>query len=503
MNNANLKSTPTANHRLRSGTLGTTAIAFFVISAAAPLTGVAGGFPLGMLLGNGVGIPFAFLLITILLLLFSVGYTQIAHHITNAGAFYAFVAQGFNGRLGGAAAYVALLAYNAMSFGLYGLFGAVASGTMGDLFGIALPWYVYSFLALAIIGVMGYRKIELSLKLLAVLVVLEFLVVMVLGLTIAGSGGAGGADGTGIGMSSFTWTALLSGTPTLGFLLCFSSFMGFESTTIYAEEAKQPKISVPRATYAAVLVIGIFYSFAAWMMVEGTGATILVETISNLKNPDGTPNPSLFIYTLTDKYGGPALTLVTQLLFISSIFAALQAFHNATARYFYVLGREGLLPLHLGRTHERHQSPHSGSLLQTILAAIVVLVFVLFAIDPVLGLFTWLTTLATLAIILIMATVSFAVIGYGLHNPHLHLSPWRSKLAPALSGAFMIVIAFMVTSHFDIMIGADPATPGSALLVFGLPLLVPLAAVIGFVVASRLASSDPKAYAAMGKSQID
>ena len=40
-------------HQLRHATLGTSGVAFFVISAAAPLTAMAGGAPVAMLLGNG------------------------------------------------------------------------------------------------------------------------------------------------------------------------------------------------------------------------------------------------------------------------------------------------------------------------------------------------------------------------------------------------------------------------------------------------------------------
>jgi amino acid transporter len=47
------------------------------------------------------------------------------------------------------------------------------------------------------------------------------------------------------------------------------------------------------------------------------------------------------------------------LLFISSVFAALLAFHNAVARYLYALGREGLVPERLGRTHASTSVPMS------------------------------------------------------------------------------------------------------------------------------------------------
>src|SRR6185295_14163130 len=125
-------------------------------------------------------------------------------------------------------------------------------------------------------------------------------------------------------------------------------------------------------------------------------------------------------------YIGPALTTVMSLLFISSVFAALLAFHNAVARYLYALGREGLVPAQLGRTHTKHLSPYTGSLSQSILAFVVVLIFVITRQDPVLALFTWLTQLGTLAIIVLMALASFAVVAFFARNRDLDSNVWRT-----------------------------------------------------------------------------
>ena len=64
------------SQQLRHGRLGMYAVAFFVISAAAPPTAMAGGAPVAMLLGNGPGIPPAYVVVTVILLIFSVGYTR-------------------------------------------------------------------------------------------------------------------------------------------------------------------------------------------------------------------------------------------------------------------------------------------------------------------------------------------------------------------------------------------------------------------------------------------
>ena len=146
---------PTNTHQLRRGRLGVVGVAFFVISAAAPLTAMAGGAPVAMLLGNGEGLPFAYVIVSLLLLIFAVGYTAMARHHTSTGAFYSYVARGLRQKAGGSAAIIALLGYNAMQIGLYGLFGAATAGFCADSLGLDLPWYVYVFLAMALIAVLG------------------------------------------------------------------------------------------------------------------------------------------------------------------------------------------------------------------------------------------------------------------------------------------------------------------------------------------------------------
>lgn len=471
--------------RLRRDALGVVAITFFVVSAAAPLTAVAGGFPIAMLLGNGAGVPAATLVVMAILLVFSVGYTAMARHISNAGSFYAFTARGLGGVAGGAAAYIAVLAYNTMQMGLYGLFGAVAAGTFATFTGHDSPWYIWSLGAWVIVGIMGYRQIDLSAKVLGLLVIAEYLVVLVLDVAIVGNGGAGHNS-----VYSFTPTAFFNGSWVIGMLLCFASFMGFEATTIYGEEAREPSRTIPRATYLSVVVIGVFYAFTSWCMVNGTGPEKLMEVLGGLKDP------TTFIYTLSDQFVGTGLSQIMSLLFISSVFAALLAFHNAAARYFYVLGREGLLPASLGRTHDEHQSPHLGSVLQSAFALAVVLVFVVTGQDPVLALFTWLTNLATLSVITLMALVSFSVVVFFMREPRLAPSPLQGVLAPIVAGLVLAFIAVMVVTNFQLLTGAQ-----SPFLAYGLTALVPLAGILGAIAANMLKSNDSVRYAQLGAHQ--
>ena len=457
------------------------AITFLVVSAAAPLTAAGGGVPPSMLFGNGAGIAGSFAIVTVILLLFSVGYVAKSRHVKNAGAFYAFAAKGLGGRVGGAAAMVAILAYNAMQIGLLGLFGAIASGTMGG-FGLTLPWYVWSYIAIALVAVLGYRQVDLSAKVLMGLVLAEFAIVLALDAAILLSGGD-----AGLNLQPFAWSQITSGTPSIGILFCFAAFIGFEATTIYSEEAINPAVTVPKATYLSVGMIGVFYVLTSWLMVMGIGVDKLMPTLQ------GYPDPAMFLFELSGRYLGGALTTVMGVLFMTSVFAAVLAFHNAVARYKYVAGREGLLPDSVGVTHPVHQSPHVGSIIQTVLALVVVTVFVVAGLDPVLNLFVWLTQLGTLAVLGLMALTSFSVLAF-FSRDAMGESALSTKVFPVLTGLVMAYLYVIIFRDFGALTGA------AGWLGLALPSLVPLAALIGFVLASGLAGRDLARFGRMGQS---
>ncbi|WP_027794529.1 APC family permease [Paraburkholderia acidipaludis] len=481
--NVAVDSTPSTE--LRKGALGLGFIVFFVISAAGPLVAIAGGFPIGIMLGNGAGTPSLLIATVAILLMFAAGYTAMSRHITNAGGFYAFTARGLGGTAGGAAALLALLGYNTMQIGLYGMFGAVTAGFLSMHFGVQVPWWACSLVAMASIAVLGYRQIDLSAKVLSLLVMGEYVVVLILDVAILKAGGAHGVD-----TASFTPHVFLGGAPAIGFLFCFASFIGFEATTIYSEEAKDPQRTVPLATYISVLLIGSFYAFSVWCMIVGAGSAEVVKTLTALSDP------TTFLYSLSSRYANATLTDAMSVLFITSVYAGLLAFHNSASRYFYATGREGLLPARLGRTHPVHSSPHAGSVAQTVLAAAVVLVFIVAKADPVLTLFSWLTNVATLCIIALMALSSAAVMAFFGRLPAAEESAFRVKVLPALSCVALVVVLVLAIVNFPLLTGAGAG------LSYALTALLPVFAVIGVIAAVGLKRRNPRAFAQLGSSKL-
>lgn len=472
------------SQQLRSGTLGLGFIVFFVISAAGPLTAIAGGYPIAILLGNGAGTPALAVLALLILLAFAAGYTAMARHFTHAGGFYALIANGLGGTTGGGAAAVAMLGYNAMQVALYGLFGAVVSGFVSTHFGVTLPWWLYGALALASIAVLGYRNIDLSAKLLSVLVVGEYLVVLVLDVAILRAGG-------NAGLVSAPWrpSVVMSGTPAIGLLFAFATFIGFEATTLYSEEAKDPERTIPLATYLSVLLIGGFYAFSLYCIVIGAGADTIVQQIAALQDP------TMLLYVLSDQYAGHGLTIAISLLFITSVYAALLAFHNAAARYFFAAGREGLLAPKLGYVHAVYRSPHAGSVLQSVIGVVVLAVFAVLGADPVLVMFSWLSNIATLCVLLLMVLTSLAVMAW--FRRHGSQGRWlRVQCLPAVSGLLLALVLAMAIRHFAVLTGASESLSQAMAC-------VPFACfAAGCLMATRLKRRNPIQFCQLGRTRV-
>jgi amino acid transporter len=472
--------TTSSSNQLRKDALGVGAVTFMVISAAAPLTGAAAAIPLGMLLGNGLGLPLTFILLTILMLVFAVGYLAMARHINNAGAFYAFNARGLGGHVGGAVAAIALLSYNAMQIGLLGLLGGAAAGTFAPM-GLDLPWWVWSLIAIAIVGFLGYRQVNLSAKVLTVLVILEYLIILLVDGAVIAQGGD-----SGLSMPLFSTTNLFSGSLPVALLFALGCWIGIEATTIYAEEAKDPRNTIPKATYLSILLIGGFFLLTSWVAIVATGVDKVMPAIGALKDP------TAYLFEVAGRYAGGTVATIMGLLFVTSIFAAVSAFHNYIARYTYVMGREGLLPASVGVTHAQHLSPHMGSIIQTVCAVVVVGLFAVLGLDPILNLFTWISQIGTLGIIAMMALTSFAVIAF-FNRDARGENALATKVAPLVAGLIMLVLFGYIFLNY----GGLTGTSGALGII--LPALVLVAAVVGYVLAGGLKSSNPDKFARMGE----
>ncbi|MDH6207318.1 amino acid transporter [Aurantimicrobium minutum] len=476
---------------LKKGRLGVLGIVFFVVAASAPLVGMTGAVPVAMLAGNGAAAPGAYLAVGIVLLLFSVGYTAMAHKVTNTGAFFAYVGRGLGIKAGVASAFISIVGYVTIQLAIYGFFGAILSGQMATL-GLELPWYVWSILAWALVTALSLLSVDVGAKVLGTLMILELLSLIITAIAILANGGP---EGWNIGASfapDQIFAGGFGGGAGIAIAFAFASFIGFEATAIYGEESVDPKKTVRRATYWAIGIITALFAVVSFAMVTGMGANAIFDQVIERSSIEGVPlaDPAAVLFSLTDQYVGGWMVTIMSWLVVSSLFAGLLAFQNATARYFFAMGRGGILSERFAHVNKAG-APRAGVILTSIIALVVIVIFAVAQLDPVLNLFFWMSAITAISIILVEILVSVAVIAYFAKNSGANA--WQGKIAPALAAIGLVLGEYLLMSRFNLLAGTvadgvDPSLPESAWalspLGWFLVLLPFIAGIIGFIVAA-------------------
>lgn len=458
--------------------LGIPAVLFFVLAGVAPLTVAAGVIPTAYATTGLTGIPAAFLVIAVILAIFAVGYVAMTRHITNSGAFYAFVSHGLGRMAGVAAALVALLAYSCLQIGLYGALGPAAAGEAAAHLGIHAPWWTWALIAWALVSVLGLLRVDIAGKVLGVLLTLEIL--LILAETVSGLlQPAGGHLSFGT-LSPADLVAHGFGTFGVLAVVAVLGFVGFEQAPVLAEEARNARRTVPLATYLALGMIAIVYAGASWAMAANAGTSHVVKAA-------GTEGPGLLF-----GLGGGFLPQAASLLFMTSLFAAALAFHNTTWRYMFALGREHVLPPALGRTGANN-IPKAASLVQSATAVVVIVFYAISGLDPMSKLFFWLGTTGGLGVLLLLALTAVAVVVFFARDSRGETA-WRRLIAPAIAACLLIGMVTLAVRNYATLLGVPPAST----VAWALPASYAVVASLGLAWGLVLKARRPALYAAVG-----
>ncbi|MFC9680976.1 APC family permease [Streptomyces sp. NPDC056948] len=472
---------------LRADRLGTGGLLLSVLAATAPLMVVAGVMPTTFAVMGIVGQPLLFVVLGVVLVLFSVGYAEMSRHVHNAGAFYAYISRGLGGTAGAGAALVALVAYNALQIGIYGIFGFEVSGLLATYADVEIAWWIPALVAALAVGLLGWLKIDVNARVLGVLLVIEVLLVVIFDVAALADPGK-----EGLSLHAFNPDTLTGAGVGTALCFCIAAFLGFEQAPVYAEETSRPHVLVPRVMFFAVGGVAVFFALSSWALTVATGPSAIVGTAQ--KQSAG------LLFFLTESRLGGTFTDVLHVLFVTGMFAALLSFHNVVARYAFAMGREGLLPAAFGRTSGTSGAPGTGSLLQTVVAVVVVVAFAI-ADDkpvgdptaPVLQLFTWLGNIGALGVILLMAAASLSVIVFFVRRGAAGAQAWRLVTA-TLSGLALLVIAGYTVKDFEVLVGAGPDSS----LSWVLPGVIGLALAAGLVLGLVLRARAPEKHARIG-----
>jgi amino acid transporter len=396
----------------------------------------------------------------IVLLLFSVGYATMSHYVTNTGAFFAYVGRGLGIVPGVGSAFVSTLAYLTVQWGVLGFLSGQLDFYMQAKFSIDIDWWIYAIVLIVIVWALSAMSVDIGAKVLGVFLTVEVAALLVLAVAILAQGGASGIDFGASFNPSNIFAGGLSGGAGIAFAFALASFIGFEATAIYSEESKDPKRTVPRATYMSVVFITVLFGIVGLALVSGLGAEGISDKVFEVTAIDGVPlsDPSAVLFSLSTSFVGSWLTELFSVIVLTSLFAATLAFQNSASRYLFSMGRAGVLPKALDKVNGR-QSPMVATSIVSVLALALVVISIIFAWDPILNLFYWFGAVAVIAIVLTEILVSISVIVY-FRRTKEDTRVWHTLIAPILSIIGLVVGEYMLMSNFNLFSGTSSGDGG-------------------------------------------
>jgi amino acid transporter len=424
-------------HKLKKHAIGLYGVLFLTLTGSAPISAMMFNTPIVVGYGQGVGAPAAFLVATVVLVIFSVGYVAMAREKTTAGGFYSYISYGLGREVGIGAGYASLLAYSVFEASLAGGFAYFLNLKLAA-FGVNVGWPWLALGMVLLISGLTYFDVRLSTVVLAAGLITEVVMLVIFDIFMYAHGHMPAAAINpvnafkGLAASGSGDTKVAAGAIGIGLFFAFWSWVGFEMAPNYGEESKNPKKNVPRALYISVIGLGIFYTLTSWAPFAGYSSV-------NAAAHQAQTNPAQYFLAPANSVAGHWVGSLLSYLIITGSFACGMAFHNTTARYAYSLGREGLLPRQLGRTHHRYKSPHIASIVQTVVAALIVIGFAVFtgSNDPTsqayVQLYGLMAVMGVIIILAVQSLVSLSIFIYFERHPSLRGHWWKTRLAPALA----------------------------------------------------------------------
>lgn len=450
---------------LRKNTLGLFSLVFFVVAAASPLTGVVGGLPVAIIAGNGGGIPAIYIMACIILMIFSVGYITMSRYVNDAGAFYTYISKGLGENWGASASILALIAYMSIQTAIIAMLGFFSQLFLEQHLALHVPWWALSMLFTVIAWILGIKRVEVGGKLLGVLMLAEVAIVLLTDVSLL-------IKKTGpLNFSSFEPTVFMQGNLGIAFIFAIASFIGFESTAIYAEECRDPHKTVPRATLFALLIITVFFCFTSWSMVQAYG----FDQIVNIARKD----PGNFIFDITRQYVGQWAVETMSVLLITSLFAAALAFHNNISRYIFSISRDGLIWKELCMTHPTNGTPHNASHAHSVILLLLLAGMGGTNMDPMVQIFAFGSAIATLSILVLQVGVCAAVIMFFRHIGNHNHSAWQVYWAPLAALTAMSITIILAINNLQVLSGSDSK------LVPYIPWFIAICASTGYVMSVK------------------
>ena len=445
------------------------------VAASSPLVVLAGG-DVAMYASTGVvGVPLSFVVVAGALVPLTVGYVAASRHLGHAASAYALLAHGLGRGVGVAGAAVALVCYSAIGTSLFGFLGVVVVGWLQV--GV---WWQWALLAWAVVALLGVTRFSTNVGFIAMVVVAQ----LVVAAAVIAAGLRHRAGGS-LSLSGFAPGGLFVSGVGGALTFAIAAFIGYESGPAYSEETRLGG-RVGRATFAALGFLGVLYPVQAWALQVAVGTDRIAAAAAD-------PDAGLPFALLGSGWVPLALGVL-----VVAIFAAIMSFHHTVARYLFALGREHVAPpglARVGRGGAQAGAPVVASATQSVVALAVIAGVAASGGDPMVDLFTPLSTLAAIGVLALLVGCSWAAARYFRHGGGTHEGVLVRRVAPIVGVVAGGAVLVTMVSNLHALLGV----PAGAALTWVLPGLVGLAATIGLCWAWWLRYHRPGVFDGIGR----
>jgi amino acid transporter len=475
---------------LRRDAIGLREVLFQSITDMAPGAAIAASIPAGALYAGGA-LPLSVLIALVACLLSASCIGLLARELPSAGSLATYAARGLHPAVG------FLTAWGYMLVGvliaplvLLQLGFTVASTVNAEFAGYpASLWWPWSLAGAVIILVAGFYGIRTSARLGTILGITEIAVFLVLAVFFVVH--AGHANTAAVFTTRYTPKGYhgVSGV-IAGSVYSVLAFGGFEGAAPLAEEARDPRRTIPRAVLLAALGIGLLYVFTTYAVDLAFGPAGFAGF--------GSSGAASWEGMARSLYG--LFWFFVFLAIVNSTIANSNAGMNVASRTGFAMGRIGAFPHALAQVHPKHRSP-----VVAIVAAFVLTV----AVDLGLGLpynpvnaFAMIGTGLVIVSVAVYIVVNAACIGYfaspSRRGPGRRWNPLLHLIIP-LAGIAAFAPAWLTAAGIRAFSFVAPLTAPSSYMGPGVAGFM----VVGVIYLVYLYLKDPRRVTEVGLVHID
>lgn len=308
----------------------------------------------------GLALVFAFVLVWPAILLFMNSLAEFSRRVTSAGGLYAYNLRTWGAKFGFVYGWTFMGAYMVLAAAGFAVFGGWLAEWLLSQFGIDIPWWLITLVALAAVTVLSMLGITESMRTSLVLIGISVAVILALALWIVFTGGdsqGGGFSGEPLipgGAGTLGWAGI-------GLAMTYGvlSHAGIEEGTTLSEEVKQPKKNVGKGLWVVATILPAFYIFVSYAMVHGYG-------IARIEEFGLDPAP---LQTIALHYWGEIGLGIVVIAAIVSILGFSQAGYLAGVRVMFTLGRDHVFPKWIGLSSSRH-TPANASIVMGVVCLV-------------------------------------------------------------------------------------------------------------------------------------